>query len=219
MPDTRHRTRLEAAAIGLRLAEALSPFAGDDAALSRALDFCARFAGLVGLDQAALAAARDDDGAHPLDRMTALSRDGGLLADLALLACLPEIHEGFAALLRLLHRDARSEASVALALRWLEAEQDDPLACRDRVEDVLLHASVAALGLLRCVGDGPWHGRALRPGPGLWAALNGRAPDAEMLAGFRAVPGLEAWIAQPDAAALAEQYDGGHTPDAEGRRG
>ncbi|MGG5820902.1 AAA family ATPase [Falsiroseomonas sp. HW251] len=192
MPDTRHRTRLEAAALGLRLAEALAGFADSDA-----LAFPARFAAFVGLGEDALAAARDD-ATHPLDRIAGLASDGATLVDLALLTCLPEVHEGFAALLRLFNRDARPEASVALALQWLEAESDDALACRDGVEDLLLHAPVAPLGLLRCAGDGPWHGRALRPGPGLWAALNDRAPEAELLPGFRSVPGLEAWLAQPD---------------------
>src|SRR5689334_7074006 len=109
MPDTRHRTRLEAAALGLRLAEALAGFADSDA-----LAFPARFAAFVGLGEDALAAARED-ATHPLDRIAALASDGATLADLALLACLPDVHEGFAALLRLFNRDARPEASVALA--------------------------------------------------------------------------------------------------------
>jgi hypothetical protein len=199
MPDVRDRTRLEAAAIGERLAAAHARHVEGDAALARALGFVPRFATMVRLDETRLAAARSADPTHPLDRIAALAPDGALLADLALLACLPEVHEGFATLCRLLHRDARPEATVALALDWLESESDAPLDLRDRVEDLLLHAPVSALGLVRCVGDGPWHGRALRPGPGLWAALNARPPEAEILPGFRSVPGLDSWLAQPDA--------------------
>ncbi len=216
MPDpTRTRTRLEAALLGHRLATALAQRFGEgDAALARALAFPAEFATRCGLDAAALEAARAADPAHPLDRIADLAGDGGLLADLCLLACLPELHEGFATLCRLLHREARPEATVALALDWLEAEVGPGAAfdLRDRVEDLLLHAptGIAALGLLRCPGEGPWHGRALRPGPGLWSALNARPPeDAEWLPGFRSVPGLEAWLEQPDPRrAMAALRDG-----------
>ena len=193
---------------GRRFGEAADP------ALARALDFPATFAAMLGLDAARLAAARAADPRHPLDRIGALAADGALLAELALLACLPELHEGFATLCRLLHREARPEATVALALDWLEAEAPpgEAFALRDRIEALLLHEPVAALGVLRCDGDEPWHGRALRPGPGLWAALNARPPlldGAELVPGFRTVPGLDAWLGQPDTArALAAARDG-----------
>ncbi len=207
MSETRRdRTRLEAAALGLRLAEALHRRLGDDidADLAAALQFPSTFAAMVGFSHDRLRTVRSRGG-HPLDHVASFTTHGTILAELALLACLPDVHEGFAALCRLLNRDRRPEATVGLALDWMESEAaaGNVFDLRDRIEALLLHDPVAALSLVRCPGDGPWHGRSLAPGPGLWAALNDRPPQAdgmEMLAGYRAVPGLEAWLDQADTA-------------------
>src|SRR5258706_4938561 len=167
----RERTRFEAAALGLRVGAALRRRFGDDAdpALASALAFPAVFAEMTGFTEHRLAAARASSPGHPLDHIAGFTTDGTVLAPLALLACLPEVHEGFGTLCRLLHREGRPEATVGLALDWLETETQsgDVFDLRDRVESMLLHDPVAALGLVRCEGDGPWHGRALLPGPGL----------------------------------------------------
>ncbi len=155
-----------------------------------------------------------------------------LLPDLLLLACLPEAHEGLATLCRLLHPDGQPWPTVALALHWLESEAEaatqpchtgdaahepsqarsrtapSAFAVRDAVEAALIHGPHARLGLLRCVGDGPWHGRTLRPGPALWSALMGQAPQADdgrLMTGYAQVPGLASWLGQAEVqqAALA----------------
>jgi len=101
----------------------------------------------------------------------------GLIADQVLLAGLPELHEGYAALFRQLHPDGEPYPTVALALHWLEGERPYATgAVRDAVEELLLHSRLAALGLLRLEGRSPWHGRLLRPGPGVWQAVQARPP-------------------------------------------
>lgn len=142
---------------------------------------------------------------HPVSRLAAVTGDAawsGWIADLVLLAGLPELHEGYAALFRQLHPQGEPYPTVALALHWLESERPQSAgAVRDAVEELLVHSRLAAVGLLRLDGAGPWHGRLLRPGPGVWAALQARAPlpgDGVLVAGVRSVPGLEGWLAQPD---------------------
>ncbi|MFT3858293.1 MAG: ATP-binding protein [Aquabacterium sp.] len=125
-----------------------------------------------------------------------------LACDLLLLACLPEWHEGLATLCRLTHPQAWSWPTVTLALSWLEAENPElrePL--RDAVEDLLLRSPLAHLGLIQLHGDGPWHGRTLMPGAGLWSALMARTPTEPghpLVAGFEQVPGLAHWLLQPE---------------------
>jgi|GEM_PF-818685 len=158
---------------------------------------------------------------HPLSRVVQLmaqAEQGHLLADLLLLAGLSQLHEGYASLFRALHPASLPYPTVALALHWLEQEayllcEDDsaapepnlaaltPLALRAAVEDLLLHGPQARLGLLRLVGDGPWHSRQLQAGPGIWEALCARPPQDEQLQrllGFTQVPGLAAWLAQAE---------------------
>lgn len=150
---------------------------------------------------------------HPLGRLGLLSGppdNAGLLRDLLLLACLPREHEGFASLMRLLHPERQPLPSVALALHWLEGElpaEADPFLLRDLVEDLLRHSPLARLGLLKLVGDGPWHSRDLAPGPGVWEALMGRPPElaeARLVSGYAGVPGLEPWLARPEAVQAAD---------------
>jgi hypothetical protein len=148
---------------------------------------------------------REPGDVHPLSRLAAVAADpawSALIVDLVLLAGLPELHEGYAALFRHLHPHGEPYPTVALALHWLESEQPQaPDAVRDAIEELLVHSRLAAVGLLRLEGQGPWHGRLLRPGPGVWQALQARPPlpgDGVLLAGVRTVPGLDNWLAQPD---------------------
>jgi hypothetical protein len=211
--EVRAQTRIALAAVGLRLARSLAPrFAPDGAAparqdeMVRALEFTQAYARQVA---GALDASAGGVGpAHPLARLAALAlpaAQAAMLADLLLLACLPEAHEGFATLCRLLHPDGLARPTGALALHWLESEAapDDRgagFAVRDAMEDLLLHGPAARLALLRLDGVGPWHARSLLPGAGAWEALMARAPrldDAELVGGYAEVPGLADWLAEP----------------------
>lgn len=218
----RTRTRLAAAAVALRLAQSVAAREGllaqlDPAAeaasggLPAALQFVRRHAAAQGLQLAEITQWRVQltelqraDLEHPLARLRALAADAdeaALISDLSLLACLPELHEGYASLLRELHPSGQPYASVTLALSWLEAENPGDASLRDRLDSLLHDTPLASLGLLRLEGDGPWHGRLLRQGPALCEALLGNPPrlaQAELLPGFREVPGLQDWLAQPD---------------------
>ncbi|MEW5770353.1 MAG: ATP-binding protein [Pseudomonadota bacterium] len=198
----RRHTRQALAGVARRLAASLEARFGDAAAhgpeLAAALEFARRYG-------EALPPAATVPG-HPLTRLARLAdtpTDAALLRDLLLLTCLPREHEGFASLLRMLHPERQPLPGVALALHWLEGEQADadPFALRDRVEDLLCNSPLARLGLLRLDGDGPWHGRWLLPGPGVWEALMARPPalaEARMVSGYAEVPGLDGWLARAD---------------------
>lgn len=211
--DVRETTRRALAEVGLRLAhsvarrfgaESLPPQSGlaDPArdALLPALAFAEQFA------HSLPPATRPPLPAHPLLRLGAISGSPAkatLLHDLLLLACLPEAHEGFATLCRMLHPNGIAVPTAALGLHWLEAEAGEgPLnshfAVRDAIEDLLCYSPLTAMGLLRLEGNGPWHSRNLRPGPGTWEALMARPPQldiAQLLSGYTAVPGLDDWLA------------------------
>lgn len=146
-------------------------------------------------------------------------------AELVLLAVLAELHEGYASLFRLLHPQGLPLPTVALALNWLEHEQalaraaaeagcqpapdappaasrsaQDAYALREAVEALLDTAPLGVLGLLQAEGSGPWHSRNLVAGAGVWDALWLRAPRlpaTRAVAGYRSVPGLENWLAEP----------------------
>ncbi|WP_313952980.1 ATP-binding protein [Accumulibacter sp.] len=220
--EIREHTRRELADVGLRLANSLARrFAatgeggeggsvaapGLEEALSRdallpALAFAERFAGELP------PAVQPPLPAHPLLRLEAIARPrqhAGLLKDLLLLACLPEAHEGFATLCRLVHPEGLPLPTGALALHWLESEgvgqgHGVPFAVRDAVEDLLHYSPLAAMGLVRLPGSGPWQGRGLRAGPGVWEALMARPPqldNGQLLSGYVQVPGLDDWLALP----------------------
>lgn len=196
----RAHTRRALAGVGLRVARSL---ADGSPGLNEALAFAERFAAETG------PAYRSPPLAHPLTRLEAMARapnQATLFADLLLLACLPEAHEGFGALCRLMHPAGEARPTAALALHWLESEDGannplvHPFQARDRIEDLLLHSPLAAMGLVALRGDGPWFSRSLHPGPGVWAALMARAPQldhAELVGGYAEVPGLASWLALP----------------------
>jgi hypothetical protein len=234
--QVRRLSRHALAGTGLRLAAALqglaaagtgpadaadttSPGRGADlrTAADQAQAFARQHAARVGLPLQPGAGAMPAPGLafpawHPLGRLLALvpASERGLACDLLLLACLPQAHEGFAALCARLHREGLPEPGAALALAWLEHEADhgpgpgpaagtEPL--RERIETLLLHSPFARLDALRLHGSGPWHGRSLRPGPGLWTALTARLPaegdGGQLVTGLATVPGLDAWLAEP----------------------
>lgn len=215
--DARAHTRRALAAVGLRLARSLAARFGEAEppaasglgepardALRPALVFAEDFA------RSQPPAVAPPPSQHPLLRLAAMSRSPAgarLLEDLLLLACLPEAHEGFATLCRLLHPTGLPLPTGALALHWLEREgcHGDQLTLvqsftvRDAIEDLLCHSPIAAMGLVRLEGSGPWHSRALIAGPGVWAALMARAPqldDAQLVSGYVDVPGLADWLAE-----------------------
>src|SRR5262249_6494722 len=190
----RFLTRLESAAVGLRLAASVAARFGIDvdggdptrpaaaslrpdadagghepAELRRGLlparrfafQFALRFC--IRLDnqkqwREEISRRRAGEPSHPLSRIAAISplaEQGDLMVDLVLLASLPELHEGYATLFRLLHPHGLPYATVTLALNWLEHEAGcDPaattdradalgrsLALRDTVEGLLLHSA------------------------------------------------------------------------------
>lgn len=244
----RARTRFEATTVGMRLAISIarrfglldhlageSPPTDEQDEQQRNLLSALRFV----MDQARALDIRLDNSAqwqndirqlrnqnhnHPINRLHQVAgqtQDGNRIIDLLILAGLSDLHEGYAALYRLLHPKGQPYPTVTLALHWLEDEagQDSALsaepclptpgmqglgklyAIRDSIEEILLQSPLACLGVVRLEGEGPWHGRLLRPGPGAWEALNARPPqlsDARLIPGFRTVPGLENWIKQAD---------------------
>ena len=222
--ELRAATRHALAQIGLRLARSLEGRFGTDAAAEAAdaaqanglarpprdalapeLAFAAQYARDIGPPT------RPPPPAHLLPRLEAVARQprlAAMLTDLVLLACLPEAHEGFGTLCRLLHPDGLARPTGALALHWLEFETapsalDEPFAVRDGMEDLLCHSSLVTMGLVQLRGDGPWHGCSLHPGPGVWEALMARPPrlaHAELVYGWARVPGLDDWLATPAAA-------------------
>ncbi len=218
---TRARTRFEAAAVGLRLAHSVARRFGlqdslDTAAGARDEPLLAALRGVLqqaavfGLTRANQAAWQDDirrlrTDTHPLSRLYGLASEPALgqrIVDLVLLAVLPDLHESYAALCRLLHPTGQPWPTPTLALDWLENEVDGALFdVRDSVEELLQYSTLARLGLLRLDGDGPWHARALRAGPGVVEALAARAPQGPRLDLVRAatpIPGLDGWLQQDE---------------------
>lgn len=189
----RRYSRQALAGVGLRLVQSLAGRL-DAASLQPHLDFARRFAADAGAPIARPAR-------HALAALDALA-PGPLLRDLLLLACLPQAHEGFGALLRLVHPEAEPQATPALALHWLEHEAPTaaPFDLRDRVEALLCHSALSQLTWLRLVGSGPWTTRSLLPGLGAWEALMAhmpQLPQASCVTGYSAVPGLADWLALP----------------------
>jgi len=126
--ELRAQTRVALAGVGLRLARSLAArfgapdgrgvdFSGLGRAsqdeLARALAFPQHYARQVAEGTTPADAAFAP--AHPLARLRALAlpaRQSAMLADLLLLACLPEAHEGFATLCRLLHPDGAARPDL-----------------------------------------------------------------------------------------------------------
>jgi hypothetical protein len=96
---------------------------------------------------------------------------------------------------------AHRHAGLALArIRERHHVGAVPFAVRDAIEDLLHYSPFASMGLVRLVGSGPWHGRSLQAGPGVWEALMARPPqldNGELVGGYAQVPGLDDWLALP----------------------
>jgi hypothetical protein len=204
--EVRRHTRHALASVGLRLARSLRARLVPELAHGDELQAALAFADAYALDAGAAHAIEPLPSFHPLARLEAIDAAPAATAqlrDLLLLACIPEAHEAFAALCRLLHPSGVARPTVTLSLAWLESERADANAAfglRDDIEDVLCHSPLARLGILKLDGDAPWHGQSLLPGPGVWEALMARAPrldNAELTPGYASVPGLEAWLASP----------------------
>ena len=211
---TRHALADVAQRLARSLAARLAPSPVDE--LAQALAFVDQYA--ASLPRSPSSGRSDPTGQpawpahHPLARLSQLPVAAGLpsastlLCDLVLLACLPEAHEGLASLCRLVHPAQQPWPTAALALHWLEHEagpEADVSTLRDAIEDLLCHGPLGRLGLLRLEGDGPWHGRNLRAAPFVWPALTGRTlsgDEARLAVGYRQVPGLATWLAQPEVA-------------------
>jgi hypothetical protein len=212
--DTRAHTRHALAEVGLRLARSLALRFDPERTQTQAVNGLAdpardmlaaaiAFAGDFSRELGPVA--RPAPPAHPLRRLETMTRVPGaaaMLSDLLLLACLPEAHEGYGTLCRLMHPDGIARPTAALALHWLESEANgalaEPFATRDQLEDLLCHSPLVPMGLVQLRGEGPWHARSLYPGAGVWEALMARPPrldHAELVGGYEAVPGLEQWLA------------------------
>lgn len=212
--DTRAHTRHALAAVGLRLSRSLALRFDPERSqsqgvngladpardmLAAAIAFTGDFANELG------PVTRPVPPAHPLLRLevtTPVPSVAAMLSDLVLLACLPEAHEGYGTLCRLMHPEGIARPTAALALHWLESEANgalaEPFAIRDQLEDLLCHSPLVPMGLVQLRGEGPWHARSIHPGAGVWEALMARPPHldrAELVGGYEAVPGLEQWLA------------------------
>jgi hypothetical protein len=200
--ELRRHSRQALAQVGLRLARSLHQQLPAEV-LGPHLAFAEGFAQDAGLTLSPLPAR------HALARLEALAPSpvaAALLRDLLLLACLPQAHEGFGALCRLMHPEGLNRPTPTLALHWLESERVAgglPFELRDRVEALLCHSPTARLGLMHLHGDGLWAQRSLLPGPGIWEALMAyppQLPQASLTSGYAQVPGLEPWLATAVAA-------------------
>ena len=138
--DVRSHTRHALAQIGLRLAHSIAQRFGVEGqrrsgvsgladpaheALVAALAFAEQFARDMG------PVTRPVPPGHPLPRLEAIARTpsvAAMLNDMVLLSCLPEAHEGFATLCRLMHPDGVPRPTGALALHWLESEAEQHIA-------------------------------------------------------------------------------------------
>jgi hypothetical protein len=135
---------------------------------------------------------------HPLER---LERGLGLSAlerDLLLLAGLPDEHEGFGSILRVLHPRGEPRPTAGLAAQLFRPE----LESREEVRAALAAGRLRAAAVVRLEGDAPFFARSLVPAPALWAALHGvdAWPDAVSRrdpTGTRDDPGT--WLAGAEA--------------------
>ena len=131
-----------------------------------------------------------------------------LEANLLVLSCLPERHEGLSALARALHPRHEPWVSAGLAGQLLTEDQLD----RSQLRRVLVAGAAVRSGLVTLDGTGPVWDRSLRPVDGLWDALCGLdllpeplepvAPDASRA-------GLGSWLASDDCVRARAELAGG----------
>ena len=209
----------------LGLAVDLAAGAGDDELMRLVGLHCRRLADVLGTlsssdDSPAaggrrllLSVAESTDGddepprIHPIERLIAALRLTPLEVSLVVLAGLPEVHEGIAGILRMLHPRGEPAATTGLAAQLLA---ETPPA-RHQLRELLETGAAVRAGALALGEDGPFFERSLVLPDRLWSALAG--VDAWPASTRRVVPplvidGLGDWLAQPAArlaaAALAE---------------
>ena len=132
----------------------------------------------------------------PFDRLVAGLGLSALEAELLILAALPEQHEGFAEVMRVLHPETRPCLSIGLAGQLLFPCQQD----RQALRRLLTTGRAACAGALVVEGDGPFVLRSLRLADDLWPVLQGvdAWPDTVARRDQQpAVYGLEAWLREP----------------------
>src|SRR5579883_28738 len=133
----------------------------------------------------------------PIDRLSLALGLAPFELDLALLAGLPEEHEGFADVLRRLHPRGEPRATAALASQLLCADG----AQRRLVRQALVAGTPARSGLVRLVEDAPYPERNLVLAEALWPVLQGLDAWPSSV-GVDAPPapaiGLDGWLAAPE---------------------
>jgi len=112
--------------------------------------------------------------------------------DLVILAGLPEIHEGYADLLRLVNPEKKPRMATGLAAQLL-----GNFYSRKTCENSLLLGSAMSHGALQLEGEGPLYTRHLLLADGLWPIINNIDLWPKQLAGKYANLvswGLESWL-------------------------
>jgi hypothetical protein len=193
MSDPGVRLHARAAAVGSRLAELLAA-----TLQAQQRDWADAIAFLRGLaDDAGVrrwrAPAESGTDPEPLDRLVARFELAPVEAELLLLAGLPEEHEGYASVLRLLHPRGEPRPTTGLAAQIFCRSTDERIALRRLLE----RGPAVGSGALRLGDDGPSAERSLLPADGLWSALGGIEawPHALQVRRDVALPyGLEEWL-------------------------
>jgi hypothetical protein len=135
---------------------------------------------------------------HPFDRLAGGLGLSEMEIDLLLLAGLPEEHEGFAEVLRMIHPQSLPQATAGLAAQLFCGASAD---ARHSLRALLATGPAVRSGALRLQGDGPFFSRSLLLAEALWPALGGidAWPAAVRRLRDVAVPeGLEAWLESED---------------------
>jgi hypothetical protein len=133
----------------------------------------------------------------PLQRLVDGYRLTEFDANLVVLSCLPEHHEGLSALARALHPRHEPWVSAGLAGQLLARDQLD----RRDLRRALISGAAARNGLFALDGTGPLWDRSLRPADGLWDALCGMdlMPEPlEQIAADASRAGLRHWLASDE---------------------
>jgi hypothetical protein len=133
----------------------------------------------------------------PLRRLVDRYQLTDIDANLLVLSCLPEHHEGLSALARALHPRHEPWVSAGLAGQLLASGQLD----RRQLRRALVSGAAVRNGLFTLDGAGPVWDRSLRPADGLWDALCGTGLMPEPLEQFASEApraGLRSWLASDE---------------------
>ena len=136
------------------------------------------------------------EGTQTFDRLSTLTERMGLSAsdvDLLVLAGMPEAHEGFAAVFRSLHPRSESRPTAGLAAQLLAPDAEK----RGQLRGVLETSPLAALGVIRTMGDGPFFERTIQLADSLWPVLDGQdcwPAELSLYSGRVPLAGLEEWV-------------------------